>query len=155
MYEFDETGKMIIKNGFVEENGEIYYYIEGVKWTRRGVFKVDGDYYYAKTGGALVRSQKIYATVTNDLVPFDMYEFDETGKMIIKNGFVEEDGEIYYYVDGVKWTRRGVFKVGDDFYYAKTGGALLRNTTAWASVTNDLLPKAQYQFDENGKILIK
>ena len=81
--------------------------------------------------------------------------FVTTTDDIIKNGFIEEDGEIYYYVDGVKWTRRGAFKVGDDFYYAKTGGALLRNTTAWASVTNDLLPKAQYQFDENGKILIK
>ncbi len=152
---FATTTESIVKNGFVEEDGEIYYYVDGVKWTRRGVFKVGDDFYYAKNGGALVRSQKIYATITNDLVPFDMYEFDESGKMLIKNGFVEEDGEIYYYVDGVKWTRRGVFEVGDDFYYAKNGGALLRNTTAWASVTNDLLPKAQYQFDENGKILIK
>ena len=158
MYEFDETGKMVIeiKNGFVEEGGEIYYYVDGIKWTRRGVFKVDNYYYYAKNGGALVTNQTIYATVTNDLVPFDMYEFDETGKMVIeiKNGFVEEGGEIYYYVDGIKWTQRGVFQVGNDFYYAKADGSLLRNTFGWASVTNNLIPKAQYQFDANGKIVI-
>ena len=153
-YEFDENGKMNIKNGFVEEDGELYYYVNGVKWTRRGVFQVGDSFYYAKNNGGLIRNQKIYATVTNDLVPFAMYEFDENGKMNIKNGFVEEDGELYYYVNGVKWIRRGVFQVGDNFYYAKSEGALLRNTRGWASITNDLIVKAIYDFDVDGKIII-
>ena len=150
----NSTTELFCKNGFYEENGEIYYYANGIKWTQRGVFEVDGDYYYAKNGGALVRSQKIYATVTNDLIPFDMYEFDENGKMLIKNGFVEEDGEIYYYINGVKWTQRGVFKVDGDYYYAKNGGALVRSQKIYATVTNDLIPFDMYEFDENGKILV-
>ncbi len=147
---FAYTYEDYVLNGFIEENGELYYYIGGVKHTQRGVFKVGENYYYAKNGGALVRNQKIWASVTNDLVPFDMYYFDENGVMEIKNGFVEEDGEVYYYVNGVKHTQRGVFKVGENYYYAKNGGALVRNQKIWASVTNDLVPLAMYYFDENG-----
>ena len=154
-YDFDATtGKMILKNGFVKEKGEIYYYVDGVKWTRRGIFKVDDDYYYAKTDGSLVR-ERIWATVTNDLMPQGYYDFDATtGKMILKNGFVKEKGEIYYYVDGVKWTRRGIFKVGDDYYYAKTDGSLVRERI-WATVTNGLMPQGYYDFDaETGKMIV-
>ena len=149
------TTESFLRNGFFNENGEIFYYQNGVLWTRRGVFKVGNDFYYAKNTGALVTNQTIWATVTNDLVPFAKYEFDANGKMNVKNGFVEEDGELYYYENGVKHTARGLFKVGNDYYYAKSGGALLRNCTEWANVTNDLLPKAKYEFDANGKIVLK
>ncbi len=154
-YEFDANGKMNVKNGFIEEDGELYYYENGVKRTARGLFKVGNDYYYAKSGGALLRNCTEWANVTNDLLPKAKYEFDANGKMNVKNGFVEEDGELYYYENGVKRTARGLFKVGNDYYYAKSGGALLRNCTEWANVTNDLLPKAKYDFDANGKIVLK
>ena len=111
------------------------------------------NYYYAKNGGALVRNQRCWASVTNDLLPKAIYDFAADGKIILKNGFIEEDGELYYYVDGVKWTHRGLFKVGDDYYYAKNGGGLLRNQRCWASVTNDLLPKAIYDFADDGKLV--
>ena len=154
-YDFDENGKMNVKHGFVEENGELYYYTNGVKLTQRGLFKVGSDYYYAKSGGALLRNCTEWANVTNDLLPKARYDFDGTGKIILKNGFVEENGELYYYEDGTKRIERGLFKVGNDYYYSMNGGALLRNCTEWANVTNDLLPKARYNFDENGKIVLK
>ena len=75
-------------------------------------------------------------------------------KIILKNGFIEENGELYYYEDGTKRIERGLFKIGNDYYYSKSGGALLRNCTEWVNVTNDLLPKAKYTFDENGKIIL-
>ncbi len=154
-YDFDENGKMNVKHGFVEEGGELYYYTNGVKYTTRGLFKVGNDYYYAKSGGALLRNCTEWANVTNDLLPKARYNFDATGKVILKNGFIEEGGELYYYTNGVKYTTRGLFKVGNDYYYAKNGGALLRNCTEWANVTNDLLPKARYDFDATGKIILK
>ncbi len=152
-YAFDENGKMDVKNGFYEENGELYYYVDEVKHTARGIFKVGDYFYYAKIGGALLRNCEEWANITNDLLPKRKYAFDENGKMDVKNGFVEENGELYYYVDEVKHTARGIFKVGDYFYYAKTGGALLRNCEEWANITNDLLPKRRYIFDENGRMI--
>ena len=137
------------------EQQHLWYYVDGVLWTRRGVFQVGDNFYYAKNDGSLVKDQSIWATVTNDLIPFAKYDFDENGKMNVKHGFVEESGELYYYVSGIKHTTRGLFKVGSYYYYAKTGGALLRNCAEWANVTNDLLPKARYNFDENGRIILK
>ena len=154
-YNFGADGKIEIKNGFVEEGGELYYYVAGVKWTQRGIFKVGNDYYYAKANGALLRNCQTWASITNDLLPKAQYNFGADGKIEIKNGFMEEGGELYYYVAGVKWTQRGIFKVGNDYYYAKVDGALLRNCQTWASITNDLLPKAKYNFDANGKIVLK
>ncbi|MBE6843400.1 MAG: hypothetical protein E7510_11320 [Ruminococcus sp.] len=153
-YNIDENGIIDVKNGFIEENGELYYYVAGTKWTKRGVFQVGDSFYYAQTGGALLRNYYGWASVTNSLIPKAQYNIDENGKMDVKNGFIEENGELYYYVAGIKWTRRGVFQVGDSFYYAQTGGALLRNTYTWASVTNDLISKAKYNFDTNGKIIL-
>ena len=72
---------------------------------------------------------------------------------IVKNGFFEENGELYYYENDIKWTRRGLFMVGNDYYYAKNGGGLIRNVRCWASVTNDLLPKDIYDFGPDGKII--
>ena len=152
---FGTTNEKFVRNGFIEESGELFYYVDGIKWTQRGLFKVGDDYYYAKSGGALLRDTTGWASVTNDLLPKDIYQFDSTGKIVLKKGFVEESGELFYYVDGIKWTQRGLFKVGDDYYYAKSGGALLRDTTGWASVTNDLLPKDIYQFDSTGKIIFE
>ena len=148
------TYDSFVKNGFVEEDGELFYYVDGVKWTQRGLFKVDNDYYYAKGNGGLLRNVFEWASITNDLLPKAQYRFGADGKIQIKNGFVEEGGELFYYVDGVKWTRRGLFKVGNDYYYAKGNGGLMRNVFEWASITNDLLPKAKYQFGADGKIIL-
>ena len=147
------TYEDFIRNGFFEEGDQLYYYVNGVVWTTRGFFKVGNDYYYAQNGGALLRNWKGWASVTNDLLPKAIYEFDANGKCILKNGFIEEDGELYYYVDGMKWTRRGFFKVGDDYYYAQNGGALLRSWRGWVAVTNDLITAGIHEFAENGKMI--
>ena len=94
-----------------------------------------------------------WASITNGLLPKDIYTFGPDGKVVLRNGFFEEGDELYYYVNGVKWTQRGLFMVGEDYYYAKNGGGLLRNVTCWASITNGLLPKAIYTFGPDGKIV--
>ena len=93
-YEFDKNGKMVIeheepevpegpKNGIVEEGGELYYYVDGVR-TYAGLIMIDGDYYYVRSGGVLVRGQKYWVTKTNGLLPEGSYEFGEDGKMIVE-----------------------------------------------------------------------
>ncbi len=81
-YNFDQDGRMIVpKNGVFEENGVLYYFVDDVK-TAEGLFMIDGDYYYARTGGVIAVG-KYWASRTNDLLPAGYYYFDETtGKMI-------------------------------------------------------------------------
>ena len=86
-YFFNEDGKMNIsntdvKNGVYAEDGGLYYYVDGVR-TGAGLVEVNGDYYYASTGGAC-KTGKYWVSRPNDLMPAGYYTFDaETGKMII------------------------------------------------------------------------
>ena len=149
-YFFNEDGKMDIKNGVYTEDGAVYYYVDGVR-TGAGLVKVDGYYYYASTGG-VCKTGKYWVSRTNDLLKAGYYFFNEDGKMDIKNGVYAEDGGIYYYVDGVR-TGAGLVKVGNDYYYASTGGAC-KTGKYWVSRPNDMMPAGYYTFDaETGKMI--
>ena len=163
-YDFGADGKMLtIKDGIVAEDGGLYYYVNNER-TRAGLIKIGDDYYYAKTGGVIVTSQTYWVTVNNDLLPCGYYDFDADGKIIFSsadggsdeeklNGIVEEDGGLYYYVDGVR-TRAGLIKIGDDYYYAKTGGIIVTSQTYYVTLNNDLLPCANYEFAADGKLVM-
>ena len=69
-----------------------------------------------------------------------------------KNGlFVDSDGETRYYVDGVD-TYAGLVYWDGYFYYFNSSMKAVRSRTYWPTVTNDLIPVAEYTFDENGRI---
>ncbi len=172
-YDFDADGKMINppkpdptpdpgKNGIVKEDGELYYYVDGIK-TYAGLIQIDGDYYYVNSYCKVVTDTRYWISKTNDLLPATFYDFDADGKMINppkpdptpdpgKNGIVKEDGELYYYVNGVK-TYAGLIQIDDDYYYVNSYCKVVTDTRYWISKTNDLLPATFYNFDETGKIV--
>ncbi|MCH5184035.1 MAG: hypothetical protein J1E00_07655, partial [Oscillospiraceae bacterium] len=154
-YEFDADGKMIFrKNGIIEEDGELYYYVDDVR-TYAGLILLDGNYYYVRSNGALVRGQKYWVTKTNGLMPEGSYEFDADGKMIFKkNGIIEEDGELYYYVDDVR-TYAGLILIDGNYYYVRSNGALVRGQKYWVTRTNGYVEEGSYYFDEDGKMVIE
>ena len=174
-YTFDNKGKIVFsvepekKNGIVEENGSLYYYVDGVL-TGAGLIKIGDDYYYVKTSsGEVVHGRRYWITVTNRLLPAGIYNFDKHGRMTdpptvdpdqptpeVKNGIVEENGSLYYYVDGVL-TGAGLIKIGDDYYYVKTSsGEVVHGRRYWITATNGLPVKAGwYQFTDDGKMLIQ
>ena len=174
-YTFDNEGKIVFsvepekKNGIVDENGSLYYYVDGVL-TGAGLIKIGDDYYYVKTSsGEVVHGRRYWITATNGLLPAGIYNFDKHGKMTnpptvdpdqptpeVKNGIVKENGSLYYYVDGVL-TGAGLIKIGDDYYYVKTSsGEVVHGRRYWITVTNGLPVKAgQYQFTDDGKMLIQ
>ena len=174
-YTFNNEGKIVFsvepekKNGIVEENGSLYYYVDGVL-TGAGLIKIGDDYYYVKTSsGEVVHGRKYWITATNRLLPAGIYNFDKHGRMTdpptvdpdqptpeVKNGIVEENGSLYYYVDGVL-TGAGLIKIGDDYYYVKTSsGEVVHGRRYWITATNELPVKAGwYQFTDDGKMLIQ
>ncbi len=79
-----------VKNGIYEENGVLYYYENGVRAYGAGLIKLDGDYYYVRSNGALAIG-RYWVTVHNGLLPQGMYTFGADGKMV--NPPVEEEPE--------------------------------------------------------------
>ena len=184
-YNFDVDGKMTdapiptpdpdpdpnpdpeVKNGIVSEDGELYYYVNGVK-TYAGLIQIDGNYYYVNSYCKVITNQRYWVSKTNDLLPAAFYNFDADGKMTdapiptpdpdpdpdpeVKNGIVSEDGELYYYVDGVK-TYAGLIQIDGDYYYVNSSCKVITNQRYWISKTNDLLPATFYNFGADGKMV--
>ncbi len=158
-YKFGPDGKMIIKQGIVQDaDGEIRYYVDGVS-TYAGLVKhTDGSYYYISGSTCTaVKDCTRYITFTNGLLPEGTYKFGPNGKMIIKQGIVKDaDGKIRYYVDGVS-VYAGLVKDTDGSYYYISGNGCVAvtNCTKYITFTNGLLPEGTYKFDADGKIILK
>ena len=180
-YTFDKNGKMVdppatdptepepeVKNGIVAENGSLYYYENG-NLVYAGLTQIDGDYYYVRGTGEVVNNRSYWITKTNGLLPEGSYTFDENGKMVnppvtepdpdptepepeVKNGFVAENGSLYYYENGVL-TYAGLIQIDGDYYYVRGTGEVVHGRSYWITKTNGLLPEASYNFDDSGRIV--
>ena len=75
-------GTVLQENGFITENGAIYYYVNGVM-QKNGLILVDGDYYYVRTStGEVVTGRTYWITYTNGLLDEGNYNFDAQGKIV-------------------------------------------------------------------------
>ena len=154
-YYFDEEGKLYIPdpNGekkIVEENGYLYFTIDGVRQTN-GLNELNGEYYYANPNGTLTVGATIWISDFNDLMApgSGYFAFDEDGKMV-KTGFVTGGGSTYYYDNLVR--AKGFTKLGNDYYYFNAGsGKMYVNTTMWIDANNRYgIPAGYYPFQEDG-----
>ena len=156
-YAFDAEGKLIQgatdKNGIVkDDDGVLRYYVNG-KVTYVGLIEIDGDFYYVRSNGEVVTNCVYWITWTHGLKEAGYYTFDENGKLTgtPKNGIVEEDGVLHYYVNG-KLTYAGLIKIGDDYYYVNSKCEVVRDCDYYITWTHDLLPQGRYHFDADGKL---
>ena len=156
-YAFDAEGKLIQgatdKNGIVkDDDGVLRYYVNG-KVTYVGLIEIDGDFYYVRSSGEVVNDCVYYISWTHGLKEAGYYTFDENGKLTgtPKNGIVEEDGVLHYYVNGTL-TYAGLIKIGDDYYYVNSKCEVVRDCDYYISWTHDLMPQGRYHFDADGKL---
>lgn len=156
-YAFDANGKLIPgatdKNGIVkDDDGVLRYYVNG-KVTYVGLIEIDGDFYYVRSSGEVVNDCVYYISWTHGLKEAGYYTFDENGKLTgtPKNGIVEEDGVLHYYVNGTL-TYAGLIKIGDDYYYVNSKCEVVRDCDYYISWTHDLMPQGRYHFDADGKL---
>ena len=156
-YAFDAEGKLIPgatdKNGIVkDDDGVLRYYVNG-KVTYVGLIEIDGDFYYVRSNGEVVTDCVYWITWTHGLKEAGYYTFDENGKLTgtPKNGIVEEDGVLHYYVNGTL-TYAGLIKIGDDYYYVNSKCEVVRDCDYYISWTHDLMPQGRYHFDADGKL---
>ncbi len=152
-YYFDENGVIFhdeqFQNGIVEEGGVKYYYIDGIR-AHMGMFRLDGNYYYAKADGALIVNQTCHCRRMGDSgLPEGTYSFDADGKL--KNGIVAEDDSLYYYKDGVRYYA-GLIEIDGNYYYVRTSGEVVHGCSHWITKTNGLMSERSYTFDDNGRM---
>ena len=180
-YTFDEYGRyraadFVLKDGFVEENGNTYYYVNG-KLVYAGLIYVDGYYYYVNSSGRLITNATYWITKTNGLKAEKAYAFDEKGRMILdaeqpavekKNGIYQENGAFVYYVNDQK-TYAGLIKFTgdvhyedgtveknvyqDDYIYVNSSYKLIAGCKYWVSKTNGNLAEKSYTFDAFGRLI--
>ena len=119
------------KKEIIEENGKLYFTIDGVKMTN-GLNELEGEYYYAQTNGVLIVGITAWVSQKNGLIPEEgnWYAFDEAGKLQ-QTGFVTDgDGYVYYYDNCV--LARGFTKIGSDYYLFNAGsGKMYKDATMW------------------------
>ena len=156
-------------NGLYDSGADTYWIHNGEVVEYAGLIRVvkDGgevNYYYFGEDSKAVKNvlpeggQDYWIVKTNDLLPQWGYYFDENGVILhdpdtSKNGILKDGGNLYYYIDGIK-VHMGLFKIGEDYYYAKSNGQLIVNATYYCSKMNGLLPEGPYAFDENGKMIM-
>jgi hypothetical protein len=138
------------KNGIVAENDGLYYYVDG-KLNYAGLIEIDGDMYYVRCNGELVRGKTYWTTKTNGLKDYAGYYFDEDGKLHERNGLIEENGGLYYYVNS-KLYYAGLIEIDGNLYYIRSNGQAVTGRTYWTTKTNGLKEYAGYYFDETGKL---
>ena len=135
--------------GLHEKDGVLYYYEDG-RTATCGLFNIDGDYYYSYWGGVIKTDGVYYVSRTYCDLPAGTYEFGADGKML--NGIVEKNGVQCLYANG-KLASYGLYKIGDDYYFASANGEFKTNGRFYVSTTYCDLPAGNYTFGTDGKML--
>ena len=155
-YTFDSEGRLMKLEGLHEDlNGNLCYYVDYVK-NYAGLVEVDGSFYYIASDLKAVKNCTYYVTKTNDRKPAGYYTFDADGKMVIKSGLVEENGDLYYYVDGAK-TAAGLIEWDGKYYYIASNLKAVKDAKhyVFADKANGLKSAGWYWFNADGTMYLE
>ena len=156
MHYFNADGKMFVPNletgvrKIVEENGNLYFTIDGVKMVG-GLYELDGEYYYAQNNGELAAGKSVYVD-TELLSGKGWYGFDADGKLIM-TGFVTGGGKTFYYADGVR--AKGLTKIDEDYYFFNArSGMMYKDANMWVGKNTYGVEPGMHYFNADGKMFV-
>ena len=148
-YSYEFENYKLIRGDFVTDAGGSHYRWAG-EWMCNKWLELDGKKYYLGYG------PNGYAQTG----PFHIYEYatryaaDENGVWQESlTGLYTYEGDTYYVVNGIIQEYPGLVKIGNDYYYFRSNSKAVKGRSYWITVTNDLLPEAQYTFDSDGKMV--
>ena len=153
-YVLGADGKLeVVKNGWLtNDKGQTFYYINDERV--KGLYEIDGDYYYFNTGsGLLTVSKTVWVAKSNAYgLAAGNYELGADGKLVVPvlNGWVGN----YYYVDGE--AVKGVYEIdGVYYYFHHASGVLQVSKTVWIKADNACgLAAGNYELTADGVIVL-
>ncbi len=156
-YLFDEQGVLIKEDGLKKVYDDTYYIVDGFPVAAGLVRDAEGNYYYIASTLKAVKSKEYYISKTNGLLTNGIYTFDENGIIVFnseKNGIVNENGTLYYYVNGEKQYDLGMIKIKVDgktkYIYVRSGGQLAVGSYYIYKGNGIVANWKTQEFDENG-----
>ena len=161
LYTFDANGYMVMPK-YTDVNGVVegFYYVDGKVDYGAGLIEWNGDIYYVRSNGQ-VATGWYYVTNVNEMEGFQKgmkLNFGEDGKLQpVKNGIVEENGELYYYENNHVQYGAGLLKLEDEngvyYIYVRSSGKV-QTGYFYITKTNDLEgfeAGMKLNFGEDGK----
>ena len=146
----------ILRTGFADIEGSTYYFADYVH--AKGLTKVGDDYYLFNVGnGKMYKDANMWVGANSYGIESGMHYFDADGKMFIPDlehgvkKITEENGKLYFTVDGVKMTN-GLYELDGEYYFAQYSGELAVNKSAYAETTL-LSGNGWYGFGADGKLI--
>ena len=159
-YSFDANGVLQI-NGFVEVNGDMYYYYEDCTLAK-GFTKIGNDYYLFNAGsGKMYKNADMWVPANSYGIEPGMYYFGVGGKMVVPDlekgvkKIVAVDGKLYFTIDGARM-KNGLYELDGEYYYVNYDGTLAVKCSAYVSVSESIesLDKdGWYGFGADGKLV--
>ncbi|MBQ7416272.1 MAG: hypothetical protein IJW14_04465 [Oscillospiraceae bacterium] len=154
---FDENGIADApKNGIYEVDSNLYYFVGDQIQYNAGLIELGGGWIYVRSNGQLAVGD-YWITNTNGNMEQGMYEFGEDGYLVItdiEDGIVNDNGVLYYYLDGKKQYGLGLVKLEDGSYiYVRTNGQLAVGSY-WITNHKGLLPEGMYEFNQEGTLTV-
>ena len=164
-YDFDEDGKMIMREGVVGN----HIYKDNIMLRAYQLVEIDGEFYYIGDRHEIIKGRKAYVSEAriNGLTYADgtpitagWYEFDENGKMVILNGVVDN----HIYKNNTMLKAYQLVEVDGEFYYIGDRHEIIKGRKAYVSEEriNGLtyadgtpITAGYYEFDADGKMIIE
>lgn len=170
-YYFDSTGKAVngsrticgysyvfdnyklVRGDLRKVSGDTLYMWAG-DWVSQQWMTIDGDRYYFRS--SLAAATGLYSFAINGANVY--YLFDENGKWLSDYTGIYDNGTYSFYIkNGIKVNYPGLVKIGDYYYYFKYSegnalGVMVKNCTHYIDKHNDLMRRAQYNFDAEGRM---
>ena len=161
-----QTGDKVTHKGFVQRKLGDWFYLDDKGDKVRGLQTIDGKLYYFIAGGASQYIQygkqvkgeivdfvdnsnisPVYSIWNQDKVT-RRYYFDENTGEAVKNRYIYDRGDWYYFGKGGKRVESQWLQIGKYWYYFQSSGIMARNGNYYINKNN-----ASYYFDAKGHML--